>query len=194
MNTDTNTYISFQGLVDTIIHFRLVITTTSQAEESTAPDVGRQGQKSTRSSALSLRQARSAELQKADPRDSFSRFSRQFLRSPRGSRFLQPSGRLGSASSQFPLRRRSPVSFTPSPAVLRTFLPESQSNPARKQTDFGSSALTLAYAPASLFLPPPLCSVRFIPLPSDLVLVRLLNRAARGLRGLVWDPLLRSSS
>lgn len=118
MNTDTNTYISFQGLVDTIIHFRLVITTTSQAEESTAPDVGRQGQKSTRSSALSLRQARSAELQKADPRDSFSRFSRQFLRSPRGSRFLQPSGRLG-----FPLRRRSPVSFTSSPAVLRTFLP-----------------------------------------------------------------------
>lgn len=189
MNTDTNTYISFQGLVDTIIHFRLVITTTSQAEESTAPDVGRQGQKSTRSSALSLRQARSAELQKADPRDSFSRFSRQFLRSPRGSRFLQPSGRLG-----FPLRRRSPVSFTSSPAVLRTFLPESQSNPARKQTDFGSSALPLAYAPASLFLPPPLCSVRFIPLPSDLDLVRLLNRAARGLRGLVWDPLLRSSS
>lgn len=86
----------------------------------------------------------------------------------------------------------------PSPLLLQSCapssLPESQSNPARKQTDFGSSALPLAYAPASLFLPPPLCSVRFIPLPSDLDLVRLLNRAARGLRGLVWDPLLRSSS
>jgi hypothetical protein len=159
MNTDTNTYISFQGLVDTIIHFRLVIITTSQAEESTAPDVGRQGQKSTRSSALSLRQARSAELQKADPRDSFSRFSRQFLRSPRGSRFLQPSGRLGSASSHF-----AAAPPFPSPLLLQSCappsLPESQSNPARKQTDFGSSALPLAYAPASLFLPPPLCSVR----------------------------------
>ncbi|KAL5661380.1 hypothetical protein ACJX0J_028505, partial [Zea mays] len=33
MNTDTNTYISFQGL--------FLIITTSQAEESTAPDVGR---------------------------------------------------------------------------------------------------------------------------------------------------------
>ncbi|XP_066320208.1 uncharacterized protein [Miscanthus floridulus] len=45
--------------------------------------------------------------------------------------------------------------------------------------------------PSSIpLLPSRLISAYFIPLPSNFVLARLLNRAARGLRGSAWDPFL----